>query len=56
MTKLEALKTCVWLECFAIDHSHGMEFYEAIRKISELQKYIGKLPDDELELQIEVIL
>jgi len=45
MNKLEALKICVWMECFAIDNSHGLDYFEAIKKISELQKFIASLPD-----------
>lgn len=56
MTKIEALKDCVWLECFAIDHSHGADYLEAIQKIRDLKTLIRSLPDDEPELQIEVRL
>jgi hypothetical protein len=49
MTKLDALKNCVWLECFAINHSSNKEeFSEAIKRLAEIQKYIGKLPNDEI--------
>jgi hypothetical protein len=51
MTKIEALKTCVWLECFAMDYSPSQdEFTEAIRRLTEPQKYFSKLPNDEATL------
>ena len=47
MTKLEALKTCVWLECFLTDHSYVPEVFDVTEKMRDLQKYIASLPNDE---------
>ncbi|WP_164918912.1 hypothetical protein [Caproiciproducens sp. NJN-50] len=48
MTKLEALKACVWLECIVEsgNRSNIFEREEAIKKIRGIQSMLARLPDE----------
>lgn len=48
MTKIEALKACVWLEGFIEfgDRQNIFEHLEALKRVREIQKLLAALPDE----------